>query len=426
MKARPARRSTIRPSKAAIVAAVICLVALSYRKPLRWPNFGSVQPDISRIGASIAPSYFGLTINSIGQQTPWPELEFAGVRLWGSIYWAEINPAPGVYNWAKFDAILEAADHHHVDVIFNLAYTPRWAASAKDAEPFFSRGASSPPADIKYWEDFIQAAVKRAAGRIRYWEVWNEPEDPKYYSGDVATMVRLQQRAYEIIKGIDSSLMVLTPSCTGTADGLRWQAAFLAAGGGRYADILSFHGYWDDPNAEPVVDIIRRFKDLFAANGLASKPVWDTEAGWSARVTDEDIQAAFVARSYLLQWAFGVERFYWYAYEGGGAAYGKLWDQSRGLLMPGLAYRTVQHWLVGATATSAIQRSDSVWTLRLQLRDGRGAIAVWDAAHHSTFSAPSTYDRYQDLDGLETPIVNGAVEIGPKPILLLAQPGSRD
>jgi hypothetical protein len=34
-------------------------------------------------------------------------------------------------------------------------------------------------------------------------------------------------------------------------------------------------------------------------------------------ITDQDKQVAFVAQSYLLHWSYGVERFYWYSWNGG-------------------------------------------------------------------------------------------------------------
>lgn len=376
-----------------------------------------------RVGRVIPSSYFGLTINSIGQpSSSWPEVPFSGIRLWGAIYWAEFNPAPGVFDWTRFDATLVESERHHVDVIFNLAYTPRWAASDQAAKPDFSPGASSPPADIRHWQDFIEAVVKRAGGRIRYWEVWNEPEDPAFYSGDIATLVLLQRTAFETIKRLDPTLLVITPSSNGTAEGFRWQSAFLAAGGGKYTDILGFHGYWNDPRPEVAIGIIRRFKDLFEEHGLGDKPVWDTEAGWPATMEDADAQAAFVARSYLIRWGLGIDRFYWYAYEGGGGNFGKLWDPGRGLLQPGRAYRTVHRWLVGAE-TVALEHRGRVWRLELGLADRRKAIAVWTTEGSSTYAVPPDYVLAEDLEGVQTAIHEGKINIGPKPLLLRSNPG---
>ena len=55
---------------------------------------------------------------------------------------------------------------------------------------------------MQYWDEFIRAVISHAAGKIRLWETWNEPQSPDsvFYCGDVSTMVELQRRAYEIIK----------------------------------------------------------------------------------------------------------------------------------------------------------------------------------------------------------------------------------
>ncbi|WP_245470761.1 endo-1,4-beta-xylanase [Bradyrhizobium guangzhouense] len=372
-------------------------------------------PAKSRINTVIPPSYFGMTINTIGLKRSWPDLEFGGVRLWGAIWWAKMNPAPGVYDWKRFDDILDIAARHHVDVTFNLAYTPRWAAAVKDAPPSWTPGASSPPVDLSIWEEWVRAVVTRAAGRIRYWEVWNEPEDPDFYSGDVPTMVAMQRGAYEVIKAIDPSLMVLTPSSNGTPQGYRWQKAFLAQGGGQFADIFAFHGYMNEPEA--IIGTIGRFRRMLEQHDLADKPMWDSEAGWSAR---EENQAGCLVRSYVLKWIYGLDRFYWYELEGGGADYGKLSEPAGRLLAGGIAYRTAHRWLVGATVVSVSRKGASTWAVELRQASGVRSLLVWNAAGSSKYPVGPGYHRYQSIDEGEAPITGGAVEIGPKPLLLLS------
>jgi len=400
----------------ALIALVLStLVPLAHKWPLRWnASLTTDALDASRVNAVIPPTFFGMTINAIGSSQPWPELKFDGVRLWGAIYWAQVNPTPGFYNWARFDAIVAAAERAHVDIVLNLAFTPRWAASVKDAPPAFTPGASSPPADLASWDDWVRAAVARAAGRIKYWEIWNEPEDPKYYSGDIATMVEMQKRAYQIIKASDPGLVVLTPSSNGTPDGYRWQETFMAQGGGQYADVFAFHGYVSEPEA--VIDVIARFKQMLAAHDLSGKPIWDTEAGWS---TKEDNPDGYLARAFILKWINGVDRAYWYEYAGGGGDFGKLWDPARGLLPAGKAYRTVQSWLVGASVVAATRTSPSTWCVELRMQDGRNGVILWTTRGRSAYRVEPRYTRYEGLDGGEGPIANGVVEISPKPVLLL-------
>ena len=68
------------------------------------------------------------------------------------------------------------------------------------------------------------------------------------------------ERAYEIIKTIDPGAMVLTPSPVG-GYGPPWMSRFLAAGGGKYADIMAFHGYLaPGADAESIIATIRKFK----------------------------------------------------------------------------------------------------------------------------------------------------------------------
>lgn len=406
-------RDRSRRAFVALVWSAFVALLCTWSLPWRAATAGDML-DARRVNTVIPPTYFGMTINAIGLPRPWPELKFAGVRLWGAIYWAQVNPAPGIFNWARFDAILAAAEREKVDVVIDLGFTPRWAATVKDAPPAFAPGASSPPADLASWDAWVRAAVTRAAGRIKYWEIWNEPEDPKYYSGDVATMVRMQQRAYEIIKEIDPTLIVLTPASNGTPEGYRWQQAFMAQGGGQYADVFAFHGYVSEPEA--VTEVVARFRQILAAQGLSAKPIWDTEAGWSSA---QDNQDGYLARAYILKWISGIDRFYWYEFAGGGHDFGKLWERARGLLPGGIAYRSVQSWLVG-TAVLAVTRSPpSTWRVELRLHDGRNGVILWTTGGPAIYRVEPRYVSYQSLDGSERPIADGAVEISPRPVLLL-------
>ena len=81
-----------------------------------------------------------------------------------------------------------------------------------------------------------------AGTRITYWELWNEPQDPEYYCGDMQTLVTMAQHAYRIIKSINPAAQVITPTAS-AAGGPAWLDTYLSKGGGNYADIMSFHGY---------------------------------------------------------------------------------------------------------------------------------------------------------------------------------------
>ena len=331
----------------------------------------------------IPSSYFGMTLHNYNTTTPWPSIPFASLRTWDTaVNWADIQQAPNTYIWSNLDALIDLAQSRGVDLVFTLGRTPRWASASPDTKSPYGPGQCAPPANIQYWDEFLRAIVIHAGGKIRFWETWNEPQNPDFYCGDVSTMVELQRHAYDVIKTINPGAMVLTPAPV-NALGPPWMSRFLAGGGGKYADIMAFHGYLDPgTDAELIIAIITKFKAVFAEQGQDKKPVWDTEAGWGKNLwlSDPDLQAAFLAKFYLLHWSAGVERFYWYAYDNN--LWGTLWDAKAGLHDAGIAYREVHKWLQGATMTTPcelrpggldVQSAPRKWlssTRRLELSKG--------------------------------------------------------
>ena len=189
-----------------------------------------------------------------------------------------INSAPGVYDWEQLDWLINLSEKRGVDLVFVFGSTPRWASSKPEAPTPYGPGLCAPPANLKNWDDFVKAVVMHAHTHIKFWEIWNEPQDPSFYCGNITTMAELQRRAYTIIKTLDPAAMVITPSPVG-GRGPAWMSEFLATGAGEYADVMAFHGY-ANTTAELIKLVIDDYKNAFAAGGQRTKPVWDTEASW--------------------------------------------------------------------------------------------------------------------------------------------------
>jgi hypothetical protein len=393
--------------------------AVWWRHPLLASPVLAPKPD------AVPGDYFGMTLHNYSTTTPWPSIPFASLRTWDTAAsWSDINPAPNTYVWSNLDALIDLAQKHRVDLVFTLGRTPRWASASPDTRSANGPGRCAPPADIRYWEEFLRAIAVHAGGKIKYWETWNEPQSPdsQYYCGDVLTMVQLQRRVYEIVKMIDPRAMVLTPSPVG-GYGPAWMARFLAGGGGNYADIMNFHGYMaPGADAELIIGTIAKFKEIFAEHGQATKPVWDTEAGWgeNAWLSDPDLQAAFLAKFYLLHWSSGVERFYWYAYDNN--KWGTLWDSANGLHKAGIAYREVHQWLQGATMTEPCTVDKALWTCKLVRENGYRALVLWNSPKASAptnrASVPEEFRQYRDVEGHLFKISFGTVPISDRPIIV--------
>jgi hypothetical protein len=72
--------------------------------------------------------------------------------------------------------------------------------------------------------------------------------------------------------------------------------------------------------------------------------------------------AAFLARSYIVTWAAGVQRFYWYAWDNWSLAIVTYKEAERQVTPVGNAYNVIQRWLVGATMVSCAESPDHTWT----------------------------------------------------------------
>ena len=398
--------------------------------------------------SSVIPStYFGLAIHPdvLNDKVPWPTLQFGSIRLWDTdTQWAVLNPSEGTYDWTELNDWLNiAARNGKSDLIYTFGVVPQWASS-KPTDQTCVSGGSLPgscdaPKDVnpdgtgtdQLFQNFVRALVAQAAGKIKYWELWNEPDCPYEWNGTMAQMVRMAKDAYTIIKAADPTALVLTPSSVDAGSGKAidiWLPAYIAAGGGNYADIVAFHGYINPAMGQAPEDIAGTVDQLTSSlsGALATKPFWNTEGGWTQNTSlpNADMEAGFVARMYLMQWFKGVGRFYWFQY--GNTDTGSL-ATSAGLNTAGIAYGQVSDWLVGATLSGPCTATGTVWTCPFTKVGGIQNLAVWDASkicsgntcYTSSYTPSSIYTKYENLAGDVVSFAPGAtVQIGYEPILL--------
>ena len=371
---------------------------------------------VSAFAGEIPSTFFGLHIlHAVNGSTPWPSDQFGTLRLWDSgVDWHEINTSQGVYNWTNFDKWLTLAQQHNVEVVYTFGRVPNWANG--------NQGTTIPPSNMQYWDDFVRAVVTRSAGRVKYWEIWNEPNDTHFYNGSVSTLITMAQHAYQIIKSVDPNAIILTPSPTWTATApYQWMTTWLQNGGGTYADIIAFHGYVNS-SPENIDSLAQKMRDTMNANGQSGKQLWDTEASWSGSdscstsICDQDQQAAFLVRHYMLHLSRGVDRYLWYAWEDN---WGTLWDSTNGVHKPGIAYKNVYNWLVGATLSQACSASNGTWTCGITRPNGYQGLVVWNPSASVSYTAPSQYKQYRDIYGATVTMpTNGIITVNYKPVLL--------
>jgi polysaccharide biosynthesis protein PslG len=396
----------------------------------RGPRLDGVQKADSNDHEAVPPSIFSMTVQSgIFKDTPWPPMPISGIRLWDTFTnWSMLEPSRGTYDWPALDRWLEKAKAHGVDVLFTFGGTPTWASSNPTGACDYNPGGCYAPANMQDWDDFVRAIATHSAGRIKYWELWNEANQHEYWSGGIPALVTMAQHASTIIKSVDPSAEIFTPSGVGGAtDTSTFLDKFLAAGGGQFVDGVAFHGYVNSVPSLPedVNRIVDALRGVMAKRGLGSLPLWDTESSWGQanHLPNEDDQVAFVARHYILQWSKGVQRDYWYAWND--EKTGTLWDiGTRKIRRAGIAYSELARWLTGAEITApCVMAFDSTWTCGFTLRGGTQAQVVWNSSVSSIsavqFRPNPKYVQYWSLDGKIATISGGSIQIGNKPLLLV-------
>ena len=376
---------------------------------------------VSPVWCQTPATFFGMDIHpGVLTSQPWPSVPFGSIRLWDTATtWNDLEPTQGVYDWTTLDGYLALAQAHHVDVLYTFGGTANWAASGSGPQCPYTPESCYPPSNIQDWDQFVTALVAHSAGKIKYWELWNEANLSNSWDGSVATLAQLAQHAYTIIKAADPTAIVLTPSSVGTAYNVeQFLDGYFAAGGLSATDVVTFHGYVGT-TPETVLDYVAAAKASMASYGIPGKPLWDTEGSWGtiSSLASPNDAPGFLAREFILQWSSGVSRFYWYAWNN--TSFGTLWTTS-GIQPAGVAYGQVYNWMVGATMSSpCTMASDSTWTCALTRSGGYQALVIWNSATTESYRPAGQYKQYLDLAGNANPI-NGAVSIGYTPILLVA------
>lgn len=377
-----------------------------------------IAADLHTPTTIIPQSYFGLHIHHLNfpsPTTPWPSMAVPQWRLWDAVVsWPDLEPTKGQWQFERLDLYVSLAQQHGTGLLLPLAMTPTWAATW--------RQTNSEPKNLEDWRTYVRTVVSRYKGRIQAYEIWNEPNLKDFWTGTTNQMLTLTKEASAIIHSLDPQALVVSPSAT--ADyGIPWLVEFLKKGGGQFVDVVGYHFYLN-PNTslpEQIVPLIRRVRQVVDESGSGNKPIWNTEMGWlrPAQFDSEELAAAFLARAYILAWAAGIQRFYWYAWDNRSLAIVTYKEAEHRVTPAGNAYQNMQQWLVGARMESCTEGADHTWVCQLSRSKCREWI-VWNPLGTLKFDIPRAWHVKGATLLLHEPhsLDGSSIEIGFAPTLL--------
>ncbi|MEW6495236.1 MAG: glycosyl hydrolase [Cyanobacteriota bacterium] len=381
----------------------------------------------------IERSLFGMHIAD-SDKIPWPAIPFGSWRLWdtatrhGMAFWAHLERQKGQWDFRTLDHCVELAQRHKVELLYTMGMSPQWASARPNDDAPYGKGPTpAEPKNMEDWRNYVRTVATRYKGKIRYYEPWNEPNLKRFFSGSVDQMVALTRETYTILKQIDPSITVVVPALSTNTQGLQWLDEFFSKGGGKYADVISAHFYpkkGRDP--EDNLSLIRDVQNIIAKHGLEQKPLWNTETGYGNKqkndfYSDEE-SMAIIARTYILNWVLGIERFYWYAWDNRNVITLLMVEEDNKTLTPAAkAYAEIQKWLVGSRIKKCEPDRKKTWMCELTGEGGNTNWIVWNPKHEQSLKIPEKISIQQiySLYGEKTVLPdNRRLKVGRLPILL--------
>src|SRR5262249_41144073 len=121
---------------------------------------------------------------------------------------------PGKSSWETYDRIVNLAQSRGIGVIFRIDTSPQWART-------WTAKIETPPQNVGDYADFVATVVQRYQGRVRYYQIWNEPNWAFEWGDSVADpydYVALLKAAYLRAKAIDPSVVIISASLAPTIE----------------------------------------------------------------------------------------------------------------------------------------------------------------------------------------------------------------
>jgi hypothetical protein len=220
--------------------------------------------------------------------------------------WSGIERQKGTCRWGWYETSA-TVQHEAGLMVYQIFHDcPTWASGKGNVHY-----APTNPADMG---DFFRNMVGHFKDRVKYWEIWNEPDIKMFYLGTPEEYAAALKATYPEIKKADAEAKVLLCSFA-LAPGEFAQKIFQAGIADSF-DIYNVH-YYGDPKG--VVYRLRFHKKLMEKYAIR-KPVWVTEMGAVHPVAKKGDfetlrpEAAYLVKAYVYGLANGVERFFYFIF----------------------------------------------------------------------------------------------------------------
>lgn len=287
-----------------------------------WPNQGWAKDNV--IGDA-----FGVNIHLRQRHTEsdWSEVltlaSDAGVQ-WGreQFNWDVIEPSDDSYNFETYDAVVDAYEAADIQMVGLLTYSSSWASDNPGATDY-----EFYPPDLDAWSDYVETVTQQYAGRVTYWEIWNEPNYAGFWYGDASDYADLLETAITAVQAGSPDAKIVLGGLSGAdydflddvLSQLNDPTAVQVIAMHPYRTVNGDYNYGPEDSVDGLNSLptdVYNMKAVMNRYDLYDTPLWFTEVGWQtgADGVSERRQAEYLTRLYTMALAIpDVEKIFWYS-----------------------------------------------------------------------------------------------------------------
>jgi O-antigen ligase len=265
-------------------------IPLAQVNPMGVNLFLEKEPDRANIVKSLEITKDG-GFKWLRQGFAWNDIEISGK----GIFTDTRNPGVEVNAWDKYDFIVDQANKYGLEILARLDSPPVWARIPGDDVQAYPKG---PPKDNNDFGDFAAAVAERYKGKIKYFQIWNEPNLIGEWGGhpvNAEEYTALLKVAHDRIKQVNPDAVIVTAALAPTAENtvrnendVLYLEDMYRAGAAPYFDVLSTMLYsLGQPPDDRRVDLKRLnfsrpilLREVMQRNNDDKKPVWISEYAW--------------------------------------------------------------------------------------------------------------------------------------------------
>ena len=240
-----------------------------------------------------------------------PQMENIGLIYYRSCqtHWGGVEPTEGQWKWDVLDEQMSYMADHNFTFGGTLIGNPEW--NKKDKRGYM------PVNNLTGWSNYVSKVVGHTKGKIKYWEVWNEPPNFTGKDQTPADYARLVASAYDAAKAANPDCMV---GLAAKSVHINYLEQVIKAGAKDHFDYITLHPYElldgiaDNIGTEPLfMHIVPTLRKMLAAQNPAKTnvPVIFTELGCDSR-KGADTQAHALVKAYTMSIAQGVSCVHWF------------------------------------------------------------------------------------------------------------------